>query len=198
MAFLTGLEHEDDLAGELAATLLQDARRANQHRRVRVVTVAKIRTGTTNNVIPETAFIEGTIRTVSATTRKRIHDQLTRLADGICSAHDAHAEVEIEQGFPVTVNDDDFAARTRNIAADLVGGDLAVRMPNPVMGAEDFSYLLEQVPGAMVFLGTRPEGRSAHDTAPNHSNRMVLNEDAMVTGIAMYAAVALDRLGHAN
>jgi amidohydrolase len=159
-----------------------------------VVTVAKIRTGTTNNVIPETAYIEGTVRALSARTRQRIHDHLARLAEGIAGAHGAAAEVVIDAGFPVTVNDDDFAAWTRQVAAGLVGDDLTLAMRDPVMGAEDFSYVLEQVPGAMAFLGTRPEGRSMHDVAPNHSNRMVIDEPSMLHGIAMYAAVALGQL----
>jgi hippurate hydrolase len=59
------------------------------------------------------------------------------------------------------------------------------------MGAEDFSYVLEQVPGAMAFLGACPPGLQFWEAAPNHSNKMVLNEPDMATGIAMYAAVAL-------
>jgi metal-dependent amidase/aminoacylase/carboxypeptidase family protein len=67
-------------------------------------------------------------------------------------------------------------------------------MPTPVMGAEDFSYVTEKVPGAMAFLGTRPEGVPPQDVAPNHSNRMVLDEGAMATGVALYAAAVLRRL----
>jgi hippurate hydrolase len=70
-----------------------------------------------------------------------------------------------------------------------VGAD-AVTLPNPVMGAEDFSYVLQRVPGAMTFLGTRPAGITG-EPAPNHSNRMLLDEDAMAHGIALHAAVAL-------
>ncbi len=68
-------------------------------------------------------------------------------------------------------------------------------MPNAFMGAEDFSYVLERLPGAMVFLGARPEG--VRHPAPNHSNRMMLNEDAMVTGIAMHTAIATTWLARA-
>jgi hippurate hydrolase len=67
-------------------------------------------------------------------------------------------------------------------------------MPSPVMGAEDFSYILQRVPGAMAFLGTRPPGVAPADVAPNHSNRMVLDESAMATGVGLYAATALHRL----
>ena len=82
--------------------------------------------------------------------------------------------------------------RSRSATArDLLGEDKALEMPTPVMGAEDWSYVLQQVQGAMVFLGTRPKGVAPRDVAPNHSNRMILDEDAMATGIATYAAVAL-------
>ncbi len=156
-----------------------------------VVTIAKIEAGTTNNVIPEVAHLTGTIRTVSERTRSMVLDSLRRLAEGIAGAHGAEASVDIEQGYPVTVNDEDFAIFAQEVAADVVGADRAVRMPTPVMGAEDFSYLLQEVPGAMVFLGASP-GRGA--VAPNHSNRMVLDESAMAAGMAMHAAVALRHL----
>jgi len=91
------------------------------------------------------------------------------------------------------VNDAGFAGFASQVAADLVGADHVVTMPNPGMGGEDFAYVLQRVPGAMVFLGTRPEGDGP--VAPNHSNRMMLNESAMATGIALHAAVALRFLG---
>ena len=80
------------------------------------------------------------------------------------------------------------------IADDLVGADKVVRQPHPVMGAEDWSYVLQQVPGAMMFLGGTHLDRNPATAAPNHSNRVVFDEQAMATGIAAYAAVALDHL----
>jgi hippurate hydrolase len=156
-----------------------------------VVTIARIEAGTTNNVIPESALLTGTIRTVSEQTRSHVLDGLRRLADGIASAHGAEAEVEVEVGYPVTVNDDGFAAFAEDVARSVAGDDRTVRMPSPVMGAEDFSYWLQRVPGAMAFLGASPGPGPA---APNHSNRMVLDEDAMASGIALHAAVALRHL----
>ena len=154
-----------------------------------VVTIAKIRSGTTNNVIPETAEMLGTIRAVSARTRTEVHDNLKRVAENIAAAHGATATVEIEVGYPVTVNDDEWATRSLAIAEATLGEGKTVLAPAPVMGAEDFSYVLEEVPGAMVFLGTMP---SDHPVEPNHSNRMVIDESAMAAGIALYSAVALD------
>ena len=157
-----------------------------------VVTVAKIRAGTTSNVIPETAQIIGTIRAVSAKTRDKVGQVLEQLATGIAAAHGGSASVDLERGYPVTVNHDPWADAALSVAADVLGGDMSLRMPAPVMGAEDFSYVLEEVPGAMVFLGTNPNGHGP--AAPNHSNRMVLDERAMASGIAVYAGMAMHHL----
>jgi hippurate hydrolase len=155
-----------------------------------VVTIAKIRAGTTNNVIPEDAVLVGTIRAVSAKTRAAVVAGVEQIATGIAAAHNCVAEVTLTPGYPVTVNDDTMAYYMRDLATDLLGDKLVRVMPAPVMGAEDFSYVLEEVPGAMAFLGTMPKDHSGF-VAPNHSNRMVINEDAMATGVAMYAAAAL-------
>jgi hippurate hydrolase len=155
-----------------------------------VVTVGRISAGTTNNVIPETAEILGTVRTVSERTRRFVHDGLRRVAEGIASAHDAEVAFAVEPGFPVTVNTDEAATWLLGVAAELLAPEATVVMPNPVMGAEDFSYVLQQVPGAMAFLGTMPPGATG-PVHNNHSNRMVIDESAMVQGMALYAAVAL-------
>ena len=160
-----------------------------------VVTVARVRAGSASNVIPETATLDGTIRTVTARVRDDAHAGVRRIAEHVAAAHDMVAEVTIEDGYPVTVNDGPAAEEVLDTARWLVGDDLTVIMPTPVMGAEDFSYILNQVPGAMAFLGTRPPGVSPADVAPNHSNRMVLDESAMATGVALYAAAALLHLG---
>jgi hippurate hydrolase len=156
-----------------------------------VVTVGRIQAGTTSNVIPETAELYGTVRTVSEKARDAVLADVEQVARGIASAHGATAEVAIVRGYPVTVNDVDAAQFALDTAAVLLGEQNAVEMPTPVMGAEDWSYVLQQVPGAMAFLGTRPMGVAPRDVAPNHSNRMVLDEDAMAAGIATYAGVAL-------
>lgn len=156
-----------------------------------VVTVAKIRAGTTTNVIPETATLWGTIRTVSARTRETALAEVERTASGIAEAHGASAEIELVRGYPVTINDDDAAHFALATASRLLGSTKAVELPNPVMGGEDWSYVLEQVPGCMVFLGTRPAGVAPVHVAPNHSNRMVIDEPSMAAGIATYAGVAL-------
>jgi hippurate hydrolase len=160
-----------------------------------VVTVGRITAGTTNNVIPETAEIEGTIRAVSEQTRTRVHDGVRRVAEGLGAAHGCDVDVVIDQGYPVTVNDAGFADLVLGLAEQVVGADKVVRQAHPIMGAEDWSYVLQRVPGAMMFLGGTHPDRDLAKAAPNHSNRVVFDEDAMVNGIATYAAVALHHLG---
>jgi amidohydrolase len=159
-----------------------------------VVTVGRITAGTTNNVIPEVAEIEGTIRAVSEHTRLRVHDGIRRVAEGVAAAHECEVTVHVEPGYPVTVNSDDFADFACGVAADLVGPEQLIRLPHPIMGAEDFSYVLQRLPGAMMFLGATSADRNPFTAAPNHSNRVVFDEQAMVTGMALYGAVALRHL----
>lgn len=162
-----------------------------------VLTVGRIHAGTTNNVIPETAVIEGTIRAVSEATRSKVHDGVKRVAEGIAAAHGCDVDATIDYGYPVTTNDDRFADFSLGLAREVAGALSTVTLPNPVMGAEDFSYLLNEVPGSMVFLGATPLGTDLSKVAPNHSNRVYFEESAMQTGIALYAATALRKLAPA-
>jgi amidohydrolase len=153
-----------------------------------VITIGKIEAGTTRNVIPETAHLLGTVRTVSELTRERVLEGVRRVADGIAAAHGAEAQVELIRGYPVTANDAGFAQFVLDTAREVLGTERVTPMRNPVMGSEDFSYVLQRVPGAMANLGTRPD---SGEVFPNHSNRMLLNEAALASGIAMHVAVAL-------
>jgi len=159
-----------------------------------VITVAQITAGTTSNVIPETAVILGTIRAVSERTRNRLHGGVRRVAEGVGAAHEAAVEVDVELGYPVTINDLGYAGFASAVATDLLGIGRVTSMPAPVMGAEDFSYVLQEVPGAIAFLGAAPPGVDPRRAAPNHSNRVLFDEDAMAAGIAMYTQMALAHL----
>lgn len=160
-----------------------------------VITVGQIRAGTTNNVIPPNAEIVGTIRAVSERTRAKLLDGIQRVADGIASAHEATAEVTFgDHGYPVTINNDDVANEVLQVAENLFGPGRTIRTKQPVMGAEDFSYVLQRVPGAMAFLGATPPGVDPFTAAPNHSNLVNFDEAAMSTGVALYSAMALNHL----
>jgi amidohydrolase len=159
-----------------------------------VVTIAQITAGTTNNIIPASAFLFGTIRTVSETTRAEVRDGVRRVAEGIAAAHGATAEVELEAGYPVTINDPTFTAFVTDTARSLIGSERVVELPAPIMGAEDFSYVLEEVPGAMAFLGARPADQDPATAPQPHSNVVVFDEPAMTVGVALEAAVAIRHL----
>ncbi len=155
-----------------------------------VVTIAQIQAGSTDNVIPETAYLNGTIRSVSEESRAKVHAGVTRIAENIALAHGAEAVVEIKRGFPVTVCDSRAASMAERAIINLFGATAWQTMQKPIMGAEDFSYVLQRVPGAMMMLGVCPDGQDWHTACPCHSNRMVLNESVLARGVAAHCAVA--------
>jgi hippurate hydrolase len=159
-----------------------------------VVTVAHIEAGSTNNVIPASVLLEGTIRTLSAARRADIVASVERVASHIAAAHGLELEFVHEAGYPVTVNDDAAAATALVTAADLLGQPASCLMPAPLMGAEDFSYVLQQVPGAMAFLGACPPGLEPETAPGNHSNLVVFDEEPLPAGVALYARMAMQAL----
>ena len=161
-----------------------------------VLTTTKIEAGTTSNVIPESVDMLGTLRSTSERSRAKAHEGIKRIATQIAMAHEMEAEVELSLGYPVTVNHPDFVDFARGTLEQLFGEGAYIPMKTPMMGAEDFSYLLERWPGAMFFLGVKPDDPSL--AAPCHSNRMILNEESMAYGIAAHAAIAMSYLNQAE
>ena len=155
-----------------------------------VISVPQIEAGGADNVIPETVKLWGTIRTLSERTRKLVHEAIEGLVHGIAAAHGAEAELEIRQGFPVTVCDGRVVDLVELAARTLFGDQGWIRMPNPVMGAEDFAYVLQKVPGAMAWLGAAGPDADLRHCCALHSNHMVIDEQVMARGIAMHCAMA--------
>ena len=139
--------------------------------------------------IPETATLTGTIRAVSEETRLHLFSAVRDLAVNIASAHGAEAEVIVEPGYPPVVNDPAIVETIGEVSRGLLGKDHFRLLPTPIMPSEDFSYILQRVPGAMAFLGARPEAQGP--VADVHSPQMILNEDAMAVGVALHTAMAL-------
>ncbi|GAA1871050.1 M20 family metallopeptidase [Pseudonocardia ailaonensis] len=156
-----------------------------------VLTVSRITAGTTDNVIPETAELEGTLRTMSEAVRRAVHTEIERVCTHTALAHGCTATVRIESGYPVTINDPAAAGRLTDLGRRLLGDARSSRMAAPIMGAEDFAYVLARVPGALGFLGACPPGVSPAQAAPNHSNRVRFDEGVLPAGAALYAALAL-------
>ncbi len=156
-----------------------------------VATVAKIEAGTAHNVIADRVAMRGTLRTLSATNRARIHEALKLVATNIAAAHGMTAEVAITPGFPVTVCDGRAVDLGERVVRDLTGEHGFHRLDAPIMGAEDFSYVLEKVPGAMFFLGVAHEGVDWRSCCSIHSTRMVVDESVLPLGTAVLAGCAV-------
>ena len=159
-----------------------------------VLTVGRITAGTTTNVIPETAELAGTIRALSEPVRQLLHEELRRVCEHVGAAHGCRVDVRINTGYAVTVNDETVGQHVLQLADDVLGAGHAELMDTPMMGAEDFGYVLQRVPGALAFLGACPPGVDPDEAAPNHSDQVVFDESAMEHGVAFYAAFALDAL----
>ncbi|MFE3866158.1 M20 family metallopeptidase [Streptomyces goshikiensis] len=159
-----------------------------------VVTIARIEAGTTTNIIPEKVELHGTLRTLTPDTRHGVREAIERVARHVAAAHGAEAEVTLTAGYPPVLNDPAFTAAAHDIAAGLLGSDAVHHLPDPFMGAEDFSYVLQRVPGTIAILGARPPSTPEEGTPDCHSNRVLFDEQAMAAGAALHAGVALHRL----
>jgi len=153
-----------------------------------VVSVCSVHSGTRNNIIPDEAVLEGTMRTLSEPSRKRVAALVPRIAKSVCKTFGAEAEVEMEQAYPVTLNDPSTTEAVAGILRS-VPGTSTIEAP-PLMIAEDFSFFLREVPGTYYFLGTRNERKGC--VYPNHSSRFKIDEDVLKYGAASLALVALE------
>ncbi|AXU20007.1 amidohydrolase [Novosphingobium sp. THN1] len=156
-----------------------------------VATVAKIEAGTAHNVIADRVAMRGTLRTLSAGNRARLHEALRLVATNIAAAHGMTVEVTITPGFPVTVCDGRAVDLGEKVVRDLTGESGFHRLDAPIMGAEDFSYVLEKVPGAMFFLGVAHEGADWRSCCSIHSTRMMVDESVLPLGTAVLAGCAV-------
>lgn len=151
-----------------------------------VVSVTQFRAGgEAYNIIPETAFLRGTARAFSAAVQDTIERRIREICAGVCTAFGAKAEVRYLRNYPPTVNDEAQAAVCAAAAAKVVGAENVVR-PKPVMGAEDFSFLLNARPGCYVFAGSGPlkDGRALHNP------RYDFNDELLPYGAAYWAELA--------
>jgi amidohydrolase len=154
-----------------------------------VLSITKFHAGTAHNIVPGSVELLGTMRTLSEATRAQVRAAFVRIVEGIAAAHGASAEARIEPGYPVTVNDERATALVRDVAEAMGGAGAWQSMP-PMMGAEDFSYVLQQVPGAMSFIGVAPPGTDPATNPPLHNTRMTIDEAVMAKGIALHCAIA--------
>jgi amidohydrolase len=159
-----------------------------------VITVGSFHAGTAENVIPDYAELKATVRSFSPGARAQARDASLRLIAAIAGAHGLSADAEFIDGYPVTMNDPRELAFTEGVVEEALGAGRFVLSPNPITGAEDFSFVLEEVPGAFVFLGACPPEVDPQAAAYNHSPLAVFDDSVLPEGAALLAELALRRL----
>ncbi len=155
-----------------------------------VISVGAIHSGTKENIIPDEALLQGTIRTLDEATRKRAKAKVEEVVKGVCKAFGAKAIVEFEKdAYPVTVNDEKVTEQAMKIARKIRGGT-KVKVIEPMLGGEDFSRFLHEAPGTFYFLGTGNPAKGC--IYPNHSSRFKVDEDVLKYGAASLALLAAE------
>jgi hippurate hydrolase len=153
-----------------------------------VLTVGEIGAGTAFNVIPDRAHLGGTVRTLNADLRQNMPRRMEELARGIAKGMRGDIDLDYTFSYPVTVNDEAAANLALGVAEDLFGGESVLELPSPSMGAEDFSYFLESVPGAFIWLGI------GEDASGLHTPKFAFDEEILPRGSALLAALAIEAL----
>jgi amidohydrolase len=156
-----------------------------------VLSVTRVQTGDAYNVIPQTATLSGTVRAFRREVMTMIEQNMGRLASALASGFGAEATLDFRLLFAPTVNDADEFVAYADAAAALVGEARVDRNAAPLMGSEDFSFMMEQVPGAHVFLGNG-------DSAVCHNDHYDFNDEAIPFGVALYAAIVEKKMPKAT
>jgi amidohydrolase len=162
-----------------------------------VVTVGSFHAGTTDNVIPDQAHFLATVRSFSPAARAHVRETAPALIRDIASAYGLTASAQFTKAYPVTVNDEDEAGFAAAVIAEVLGVERAIPQANPLTGAEDFSYVLERVPGAFVMVGACPPANDPATAPFNHSAEAVFDDSVLPDGAAIHAELALRRLASA-
>ena len=152
-----------------------------------VVSVGQFHAGTAPNVIAGQAKLEGTVRAQDPAVRRQLLNSVRRIAESIAQLHGAKIHVMVTEGTPPLVNDAVTAVLARRAAIETVGETNVLPLKTANMGAEDFSYYLEKIPGAYVRFGSQVPGREGY---PAHSSKFDFDEEALAVGAAYYRALA--------
>lgn len=158
-----------------------------------VLTISTVHGGVRANIIPDSLEMQGTVRTHDEAVRADIWKRLEKTATAIAESQGARAEVKVQEGVPVTYNDPPLTAwGTRSLGRGV--GEERVTESRPVMGAEDFSFLAQKVPGMFFFLGVTPPDEDPREAPANHSPLFHIHEPALKYGVRSLAYLAIDYL----
>lgn len=161
-----------------------------------VLTITQLSAGEAINVIPDTATLGATVRTLSRESLATMQAESARLAESIAVAHGCTAEVDFLVSYPVTVNDAAEDAWVADQLQEAFGGDRVEERATPIMGSEDFSYVLEEVPGTFFFLQCSPPDVDPATAAWNHSAGVLFDDAVLGDQAAALALLAARRLEH--
>jgi amidohydrolase len=156
-----------------------------------VVSVCSFQAGTTHNVIPDTAELSGTVRSFSKETGQRVIERMREVAAGTAKSFGVEVELELEEGYPVLVNDEGCAAVVAAAAAEVLGADRVSSQDLPMAGGEDFAYYAQERPAAFFFLGAQREGE---DTPVCHHPDFDFDDELIPVGIELFLRIVSKRL----
>lgn len=159
-----------------------------------VLTVGSFHAGNAHNVIPDDAVFEATMRSFSGAAQIRLLEESVQVVRGIATAHGVEVDVIAEELFPLTVNDVSRVAGVADVVRERFGAERYLDLPNPLTGSEDFSRVLDAVPGAMVFLGATAAGADPATAPYNHSPLAAFDDRVLCDGATLYAELALQHL----
>lgn len=159
-----------------------------------VLSVTQLSAGEAINVIPESASLGATVRTLSEASVERMRRETRRLAEGVASAHGCTVDVRFQVQYPVTVNDDAESAWVGEQLRDAFGPERVQEAADPLMGSEDFSYVLDEVPGSFLFLHASPPGVDLDEAPSNHSPHVLFDDSVLPDQAAALALLAQRRL----
>lgn len=158
-----------------------------------VITVGMIHAGSAMNIIPDTAYLEASVRVLSKESAEQLAEDLPKVAEGIASAHQCSAETSFEMLYPATINDPDETAYVVEELTRLYGADRVAIRSEPLMGSEDFSFVLDEVPGAYLFLGAHLGPLGEHPPT-NHSAKAAFDDGVLADQAAALAHLAYTKI----
>lgn len=162
-----------------------------------VISVGSLHAGAADNVIPESARFEATVRTFSRRARELVQERVETVLRGIALTHRVEVEIDYVPGYPPTVTDAEETDRAASVIGETFGAERHQWMADPLTGSEDFSRVLDNVPGSFVMLGAAPQNVDPDKAAYNHSPYAVFDDAVLADGAALYAELAINRTGSA-
>lgn len=154
-----------------------------------VVTIGQVHGGTTHNIIPISAFVQGTIRAMNDEVRDRLCERVRTIAQGVADAFEMEATIDVERGYPVVVNHPEAVERFLKVARKELGDEYVTDQAKPTMGGEDFAYYGSECPSCFYQLGLIPETRDDYESV--HTPYFDFNDEAIAIGVKVMTGLAL-------